>query len=534
MTVRSDLHRATTRAPRGERAEGVLTRDPEALERVSRDAAHQQGTPTALATPRSEADIADLLASGARLMPVGAQSSLTGGATPHGDTVLSLARFDHVRVHADSVTVGAGVSLQALQDVLAEHGRTYPATPTYLGATVGGAASTNAAGAATFKYGTTRDWVLGLTVVLAGGDVLELARGDVSADEHGVIEISGSGGTRRVQLPDYRTPDLPKASLGYHARPRMDLIDLFIGAEGTLGVITEVTLRTIPARNVALALVPLRDEAAALRFTAALRDAARATWRTRDPAGIDVAAVESLDGRCLDVLREDGHGRHVGQAGYALLVQVDLPPGTNAQRTDELAAAFDDDAPDTALTRLVHLLVEHDAIEHATVALPGDPHQQELLKLRERVPEGVNRRVGLAGATKVGGDAIVPFERLPEWLARVRADFEQAGLNYAVWGHLSDGNLHPNLIPRTKDDVRVAYELMHAAARHAVSLGGAPLAEHGVGKHEVKQQLLREYYGEDGIRQMRAVKAALDPRGQLAPGNLFPPASPAASDLTQG
>jgi D-lactate dehydrogenase (cytochrome) len=300
-------------------------------------------------------------------------------------------------------------------------------------------------------------------------------------------------------------------------------VDLFVGAEGTLGVVTHVLLRTVATRDVALAFVPLRDEAAALRLADDLRRAARETWQAQDGLGLDVAAIESLDGRCLDVLREDGLGRHLGRAGYALLIQLDLPPGENAERTDELAGALDDDATDGPLARLVRLLVTHDALDDAQIALPGEPFGAELLKLRERVPEGVNRRVGLAGATKTAGDAIVPFDRLGEWLARLRADFAHAGLDLAVWGHLSDGNLHPNLVPRTPDDVPAATELLVRAARHAIELGGAPLAEHGVGKSPLKQGLLRDFYGESGVEAMRQVKRALDPHGQLSPGNLFAP-----------
>ncbi|AFZ68037.1 FAD-binding oxidoreductase [Deinococcus peraridilitoris] len=529
MTSRPALaHRAVARAARGDDAEPTLSRDPFDLEGVSRDAAHLIGQPQALAQPTSEAQIARLLRSGARVLPVGVQSSLTGGGTPRGDVVLSLARFDLMELGADTVRVGAGVPLQTLGAFLAGHGRAYPATPTYLGATVGGAVANNAAGAATYKYGTTRAWVEGLTVVLAGGDVLEVRRGEVRASEDGFFEIDGPGGLRRIPLPTYPLPRVPKLAAGYYAAPGMDLLDLFVGSEGTLGVVTEVELRTQPLRDTAFVLLPLPGESAALRLVALLREHSQRTWQGADPNGLDVSAIESLDGRCLALLREDGLTRFIpAQAGYALIVQLELPSAPLAEHRAALEAAFDDDAPDAPLKRFVTLLLEHDAFEDAQIALPGEPFAAEVLKIREAVPDGVNRRVREAQrqdarVSKVAGDMIVPFEHFAELMAIYRRGFEERGLDYAIYGHASDGNVHPNLLPRSGEDAESGRELLFLLAREVVRLGGSPLSEHGVGKSPVKQAMLRELFGEAGVTQMRAVKRALDPAWQLAAGNMFP------------
>src|SRR3569832_823140 len=143
---------------------------------------------------------------------------------------------------------GAGVPRSGLQDALARAHRWYPPVPTFTGAFVGGIVATNAAGAATFKYGTTREWVRALTVVLANGAVLDIERGRIRAHADGFFEIVLSNRTVRVPVPRYPMPDVPKVSAGYFGAPGMDLIDLIIGSEGTLGVITEVSLRVLPAR----------------------------------------------------------------------------------------------------------------------------------------------------------------------------------------------------------------------------------------------------------------------------------------------
>jgi len=153
--------------------------DPAVVSAFLRDAAHVPGGFAAgVATPRDTAELAALVAAADRVLPVGAQSSLTGGATPRGELVVSTRALNVVEILGDArVRVGAGVPLAALQQHLAAAGLYYPPVPTFDGAFVGGTISTNAAGAATFKYGSTRAWVEGLSIVLADGTLLELAAG---------------------------------------------------------------------------------------------------------------------------------------------------------------------------------------------------------------------------------------------------------------------------------------------------------------------------------------------------------------------
>ena len=160
--------------------------------------------------------------------------------------------------------------------------------------------------------------------------------------------------------------------------------------------------------------------------------------------------------------------------------------------------------------------------------MPGDlARANQLLAVREAVPAAVNQRVGRAKQAvdarieKTAADMIVPFDRLEELLTMYETGFGARGLDAAIWGHISDGNLHPNVIPRTFADVTAGKAAILEFGREAIRLGGAPLAEHGVGRNAVKQQLLEQLYGKDGIAAMRAVKNAIDPDWTLAPGVLF-------------
>jgi D-lactate dehydrogenase (cytochrome) len=283
-----------------------------------------------------------------------------------------------------------------------------------------------------------------------------------------------------------------------------------------------------------LALVPFDDPAAALSFTRRLRDASRATWRDCSPRGIDAVAIEHMDARSLAVLREDGADRLNGvvipqHARAALLVTLEFPASMDSATSfDDIGRALDADAPDTPLVRFCRMLESGGALERVQMAVPGDTTRAEqLIALREAVPAGVNQRVRRAKeydsrVEKMAADVVVPFERVVELLQICDEAFRRRGLDGAVWGHISDGNLHPNVIPGSMADVDAGKTAILEMGRAAIHLGGAPLAEHGVGRNRVKQQLLRELYGEEGIEEMRRVKRAIDPDWKLAPGVLFP------------
>jgi D-lactate dehydrogenase (cytochrome) len=505
-------HRAVARAASAATLPPIH-RDPDLLQSFLSDAAHVPGgTAEGVVFPRDVDEVAAVVRAAKRVLPVGAQSSLTGGATPRGEVVLSTRGLsDITEPTGDTVRVGAGVPLSDLQRFLATRDLYYPPVPTFDGAFVGGTVATNAAGAATFKYGVTRDWVAGLTVVLADGSVLDISRDDVRASDEGVIEVDAiGGGVIRIKIPTYQVPTLPKVSAGYFTQPHLDLIDLFIGSEGTLGVIADATLRVKRRPLRCVALIACGSEAQALAATAMLRTDASAA---ADP--LDVAAIEYMDARSLALLDESlfAHAgiRRPTDATTMLLVQLETEGN-----------------PDAALARLQDILQTIGIGDDPVVALPGDERAAtRLFELREAVPAAVNARVAAAKARlgdaiqKVAGDFIVPFDTLESALALYRQTFERRDLEYAIWGHISDGNLHPNVIPRSLQDIEKGRDALREMAHGVMALGGAPLAEHGVGRNQLKQQFLQQMYGESGIEQMRAVKRALDPEGKFAAGVLF-------------
>jgi D-lactate dehydrogenase (cytochrome) len=281
--------------------------------------------------------------------------------------------------------------------------------------------------------------------------------------------------------------------------------------------------------------VPFPARSRGLEFVARLRDIARQTWSERDPRGIDVSAIEHMDARSLAIIREDGVDRANGLdvpdgTSIALLVTLELPAGTTAEQAyDELGRARSPDASDTPLVRFTTMLAEAAVLDDVHIAVPHDQvRAAQLLAVREGVPSAVNARVGRARygrdarIEKTAADMIVPFPMLERLLSQYDDEFGRRGLDVAVWGHISDGNVHPNVIPRSYEDVESGKAAILSLARTVIEMGGAPLAEHGVGRSRIKQELLRMMYGDEGIEAMRRIKRAIDPEWKLSPGVLFP------------
>ena len=536
-SAESHTHRLVSFLPKeADALRYTIITDPDAWSEAGRDAANIAGSPTELIRLRAsagEAEISEIIRSGRSIVPQGSRSSLTGGATPENVAALDMSRRKEIIAYGEySVTVQSGISLAELQVALKERGKYFPPGPTYTGATIGGIVATNAAGAATFKYGQTRPWVRRLKVVLGSGEVLDIQRGVHTAHPDGYFELQNSmGEVQRIAVPTYTMPNVVKCSAGYYAAPRMDLIDLFIGSEGTLGVISEVELEVIDKPYTYVALVPCESESEALKLTAALRNTSKELWKLRSElaagepplVGIDVAAVEYVDEKSVGLLRVDAEVRSdritpPDGARVLLIVQIEKTPTDN-----------DEDF----MWRVYNFVSEYASEGAAGGLLLAEPNDVRQIKyfedMREGVPVGVNERVRAnqrnnpeAGITKLATDMIVPFEHFADTMAMYRSVFEARNLEHYIWGHFSDGNVHVNVLAKNADEVARAKDAIRECAKAVVTLGGSPLAEHGVGKHPAKQDMLKLLYGAEGVAQMRALKEAFDPHGRLCPGNIFP------------
>ena len=403
---------------------------------------------------------------GVPVVPQGGNTGLCGGATPiGGEVVVNLRRMNRIRgIDADnnSITVDAGCTLHAVQEAAKTADRLFPLSLAAEGsASIGGNLATNAGGVQVLRYGNARELTLGLEVVLADGRIWNGLRA------------------------------LRKDNTGY------DLKHLFIGAEGTLGLITAATLKLFPRpRAQATAWVAVPHPAAAVRLLARLRDA----------AGDNVTAFEIVGRAALElVLRHIPNARDplAGKPAWQVLIELS---GTRGDLSASLEQALQEAAADGL-------------VDDAALAA-SEAQTAALWALRENVSE----------AQKIEGvsikhDIAVPVSRIAEFIARADAALLTAfpQVRIVCFGHIGDGNLHYNqsrpdvqsnveFIAQTGAVNRIVHDLVH-------ELGGSISAEHGLG--QLKREEVLRYKSQTEMDMMRSVKQALDPRGLMNPGKLL-------------
>jgi glycolate oxidase len=460
-------------------ADSVLT-DPDVTASYARDQAMlaPAGVPAAVVLPRSTADVVAVMRVATRhgvpVVPRGAGSGLAGASNAiDGAITLVMTRMDAVLEVAPAdrlAVVQPGVVNKALRDAVAGSGLFYPPDPSsYDWCTIGGNLSTNSGGLCCVKYGVTTDYVLGLEVVLADGRVLRTGRRTV------------------------------KGVAGY------DLVRLFVGSEGTLGVITEATLALRPA--------PQRPVTLAATF-ATTAQTGQVVERVVT-GGLVPSLLEVMDNTCIcavdDLLKAD-----LDRDAHALLVgQSDAGGPAAAAEIEALAELCREAGAD-----LVHTT--------------DDPAEGDLLLAA--------RRMALPALEQLGStlidDVAVPRSRIAGFLDGCDAIAAGRGLVIGVVGHAGDGNMHPTIcFDPTDDDQRErAFGAFDDILELGLSLGGTVTGEHGVGS--IKVDWLEREIGPVAIDVHRAIKDALDPAGLLNPGKVFRRASVAdlagVAGLAQG
>ena len=454
---------------------GLLT-DPNDIAPYSRDwRGLYRGRAAAVARPASTAELAETVRlcaeAGVPVVPQGGNTSMVGGAVPAEDgseIVVTHARMNRVRgVDAIdlSITLEAGVTLKAAQDAAAEAGCLLPLSIAAEGtAQIGGVLATNAGGNNTVRYGNARDLVLGLEVVLADGSVWN--------------------GLRRLR----------KDNTGYCLR------QLFVGSEGTLGIITAAVLKLVPRpveTEVALCAVPSPD--AALRLFTRLHRA--------DPASVQ--AFEYMAGTGMGFVL-----RHI--PGAVLPLSAPSPHYALVELATPRAGA----GLRAALEAALEGALDAGDITDAVVAESG-AQRAAIWKLREEHAEAQKRE----GAS-VKNDVSVPVSRVPDLIRRASAACAalMPGIRPVPFGHMGDGNIHFNLQQPADMDAAAFlardHEIMDAVGEIVRDLDGSFSAEHGVGK--LKPYMMPLWRGGAELATMRRIKQALDPRGLLNPGKVLP------------
>jgi glycolate oxidase len=450
--------------------------DADVLESLSHDDAEwaPYGAPVAAVRPRTTAEVQDVVAACAeRNLPVvvrGAGTGLSGGANAvDGCVLVDLSRMNRIlEIDAGNMiaVVQPGVINDDLKAAVAEHGLWYPPDPASAPwSTIGGNVATNAGGLCCLKYGVTRDYVLGLEAVVGG-----------PAGAYGTAVRLGRRTTKGVS--------------GY------DLVGLFVGSEGTLGVVTEVTLRLRPARK-----EPPRTVVGA--FDSVVAAGAAVAESTR--RGLLPAALELLDRTCLQAVEDWKHLGLSADAEALLLAQIDTPGAAGADEAAAMAAAFSSAGALWA--------------EQST-----DEIEAEQLFSARRLAYPAMERL----SPVLTEDVCVPRSAVPAMLTAITEIAARHGTTIATIAHAGDGNLHPLMLTPAGDDgarraAQAAFEEMLTAA---IGLGGTVTGEHGVGL--LKRGGMRQEMPPEVLAMHQAVKQTFDPRNLFNPGKVTgDPALPA-------
>jgi D-lactate dehydrogenase (cytochrome) len=417
--------------------------------------------PDAVAFPRSTEEVAAIArlchAHDVPMIPYGVGSSVEGHVLAvRGGVSIDLAQMNRVvEVHAEDldVVVQAGVTRKQLDGELKGTGLFFPLDPG-ADASFGGMAATRASGTNAVRYGTMRENVLALTVVLADGTVLKT-------------------GTRAR-----------KSSAGY------DLTRLFVGSEGTLGIITEVTLRLHP--------LPEAISAAICRFPT-VRDAVETVIRTIQ-LGVPIARCELLDAASIRAINR--HSRLGLAEAPMLFFEFHGSPAAVAEQAETAQAV---------------------AAEHGGTGFEWSATPEERTRLWTARHNCYFACLNLRpNARVVSTDVCVPLSRLADCIAATEADVTASGLPIVLLGHVGDGNFHLgiNVDPAAHGEMERAEDLNRRLVARAIEMGGTSTGEHGIGLG--KLEFLQAEHGAAAVATMRAIKRALDPKGLMNPGKVIP------------
>ena len=477
----------------------------------------QGGFADKLFIPETAAEIAEILKdANENKIPVtisGARTGTVGGAIPFGGIVMSLERFNKIEGINKAelyAIVESGVVLNDFQKACEAENLFYPPDPTEWSCQIGGTVATNASGARSFKYGATREFVQELEVVLASGEILKLKRGEVFSD-NGFIEIETASGTKiRPRIPTYAQPDTRKNTSGYFSGDKIDAIDLFIGSEGTLGVITKIKLKVLPKpESFFSGIIFFEAEENLLNF---VNQAREISFKTRNETipnlkskiqnQIDASLIEYFDEKALKFIWEKFPEVPENAKGAIFFEQE-----TSAETEDELLEQWN------------ALLEKHGADLERSWFTTTEQDREKMREFRHALPVTVNERIVRNRQKKVGTDMAVPDDKFASFLRFYKEKLDASGLEYVIFGHIGDNHLHANMIPKTDAEATKAKHLYGRFIAQSIMLGGTISAEHGIGKH--KSNYLYVQYGERFLNEMAELKRAFDPNGILGRGNIF-------------
>ena len=481
----------------------IIKNDPEQFQNYLSDASNYKGNADSIYFSESEDEIVDLLRKfnkeNIRVTVSGNGTGLTGGRVPEGGIIISLEKLNRIlelNIEKKFVITQPAVVLKELQDFVEEQNLFYPPDPTERNCFIGATVATNASGARTFKYGATRNYVLGLRIILADGEIISIERSQYFTNEYSAKIKTESGKVISFVIPNYKMPKTKNAS-GYYCKENMDLIDLFIGSEGTLGIILEIKLKLIDLPKKVLSCVAFfPKEENALSFINEVRELKQNNPRVRK-----ARALEFFDANALNFLRND------------------YP---NIPKNSQSAVWFEEDYDidnDATIENWISLLNKYNCNEESVWFAFDKIEQDKFHEFRHAISLKVNEFITQHKLRKVGTDVSVPVIHFRSFYYWMKETVEKENVDYVIYGHFGDCHPHLNMLPKNDSEYLKSKQIYANICKEAVRLNGTISAEHGIGK--MKRDYLEMMYGKENILKMAKLKLVFDQNKILNVGNIF-------------
>jgi D-lactate dehydrogenase (cytochrome) len=445
------------------------------------------GNATAVYIPENETEVLEAIrearSQNIPLTVSGAGTGTTGGRIPLGGAVISLEKMNNIvsiNNEKKRAVLQAGVIIEEFLKALDKKNLFYPPFPTERTAFIGGNISTNASGEYSYRFGATRNYVERIKVALSTENILDIRRGQYIADENSII----TSPFFRLKIPAYRSPEIKNAA-GYFSREKMDLIDLFIGSEGTLGIIMEVELKLIPAlppRSIMIIFLEKEDEV--LGFLKKMKNQRK----------LNIYSIEYFDEHSLDILKK---------------AFPNIPACKSALYIEQEKKGLD---------KWLEILDEDSVVD--TWIGENELDYRKLVDFRHKLPELINEYFREIKQTKVSIDIAVPEEYFPQHFDFYHEIAQATGVEYVIFGHIGENHLHFNFFPKNDEEKERSNTAYIETVKRAVKMGGTISAEHGIGK--LKNKYLEMMYGKEGIMEMVRIKKEIDPLCMFGLNNIFP------------
>ncbi|MCY6957462.1 FAD-binding oxidoreductase [Clostridium brassicae] len=503
-----------------------------------RDESRKIGKADSISFPKTEEEIISTLKKlKENKTPItiqGARTGIAGGAIPQGGHILNLMKINKITgMRYDKQTdtfylkLQPGVllteirkalkdkefetsnwtkeSLEALKLFKNSSPYFFSPDPTESTASIGGMAACNASGACSFKYGPTRNYIEALRVTLVNGDTLTLKRGEQNTLVRHFSLKTDNGELLEGNIPNYTMPEVKNAS-GYYTKENMDLLDLFISSEGTLGIITELEIKLLKSPAYIWGLTAFfSSEDKALKFVEKIR------------VESFPVAIEFFNNTALNLLRKE---KENNKAFNKLL---DMPTRFNTAIYIEYHGNNEGEIRNM-IFNAGNIIKQCGGSEDDTWVATNPGAREQLHFFRHALPEAVNllideKRKTNPNITKLGTDMAVPDSKLEEVMELYNESLKKGKLKYVIFGHIGNNHVHVNILPNNLDEYNRGKQLYSTWAEKVITMGGTISAEHGVGK--LKINLLQQMFGKKSIEEMKTLKRLFDPENRLNMGNLF-------------